>query len=551
MIGPSVNGFFNGMILSAKFLHNEVSENRNNSVLIRLNSPTGATNPDRRPIVLGLAIDRSWSMKGEKLEAVIQSASSLVNWLTRRDFLSVVAYAEDIHVIQPIVQLVEKTSIVNRIHTILPGTSTNLSGGWLHTLRGLELFSDATVYKRAILLTDGNPTQGITDPIDLIQIASDHYKKGISTTVIGFGDDFNEILLKDIADAGGGNFYYIENPEGTGDIFFREFGDIGSLYAQSIETKVLFGKDVEFLELISDIPFYTEMDPEQPSRIRAIVLQCGDMRADDIRNIVLRVRTHPENVIQNSNKEFGIKITGSFYNLSDKMKLENIQFDLNPDWKSESMKEDADVVVETIVARSGKTLKKASSLIKEGSLDEASKVLSALIREVDHQIDLAPEVMTSLKSRLETLESKIKENSKTAGKHLMAGASDIQYRNIDPISEDIEYHDQIFAYQSTGDIDLYKCPELKGNIQEKMHEGFRFVIINLKASSYIDSSAIGTLIQISGWLKRRGGELVVSDLRDSVKKVFSITRLESHIRVAETEEAARVIINDVIQERSI
>ncbi|AOP36191.1 sulfate transporter [Leptospira tipperaryensis] len=539
------------MILSAKFLHNAVSENRNNSVLIRLNSPTGAANPDRRPIVLGLAIDRSWSMKGEKLEAVVQSACSLVNWLTRRDFLSVIAYAEDIHVIQPIVQLVEKSTIINRIHTIQPGTSTNLSGGWLHTLRGLELFSDSTVYKRAILLTDGNPTQGITDPLDLIQIAGDHYKKGISTTVIGFGDDFNEILLKDIADAGGGNFYYIENPEATGDIFFREFGDIGSLYAQSIETRIQFGKDVEFLELLSDIPYYTELDPDQASRIKTIVLQCGDMRADDIRNVVLKVKTHPENLIHNTEKESGISITSTFYNLSEKMKLETVAFQLNPDWKSDSIKEDADVIVESIVAKSGKTLKKASSLIKEGSLEDASKVLTSLIKDVDNQLDLAPDVMGSLKSRLEALEAKIKENSKTAGKHLMAGAYDIQYRTIDPISEEVEYHDHVFVYKSVGDIDLYKCPELKSNVQEKMLEGYRFVIINLKASSYIDSSAIGTLIQVSGWLKRRGGELIVSDLRDSVKKVFSITRLESHIRVADTEEAARLIISDVIQERSL
>nr|WP_231384478.1 VWA domain-containing protein [Leptospira alstonii] len=516
-----------------------------------MNSPTGANNPDRRSIVLGLSIDRSWSMKGEKLEAVIQAASSLVNWLTRRDFLSVVAYAEDIHVIQPVIQLVEKTSIVNRIHTISPGTSTNLSGGWLHTLRGLELFPDAFVYKRAILLTDGNPTQGITDPIDLIQIARDHYKKGISTTVVGFGDDFNEILLKDIADAGGGNFYYVESPEGTGDIFFREFGNIGSLYAQSIETKIDFGKDVEFLELISDIPFYTEMDPEQPSRIRSVVIQCGDMRADDIRNIVFRIRTHPENLIYNGDKDSGIKITNSFYNLSDKTRLENAEFDLKPDWKSDSVKEDADVIVETIIAKSGKALKRASSLIREGSFEEVSQTLNSLIKEVDQRIDLAPEVMSSLKSRLEALRSKVKENSKTAGKHLMAGASDIRYRSTDPISEDVVYHDRIFVYKSVDNIDLYRCPELKSNIQEKMYEGFRFVVINLKSSSFIDSSAIGTLIQISGWLKRRGGELVVSDLSDSVKKVFSITRLESHIRVAETEEAARAIINDVIRERNV
>lgn len=233
------------MILSAKLMRPAGSSAKSNTLLVRLNTPTGPVSSQRQPLILGLALDRSWSMKGNKMDSVIQASSSLVNWLTRRDFLTAVAYAEDVQVIQPLVPLAEKNSVIHRLNSIQVGTSTNLSGGWLHVLRTLELHPIADGYKRVILLTDGNPTLGIKDPVQLIQIAADAYKKGISTTVIGFGNDFNEILLKEIAESGGGNFYYVETPEETGDIFFKEFGDIGTLYAQSIELKVDFPKGMD------------------------------------------------------------------------------------------------------------------------------------------------------------------------------------------------------------------------------------------------------------------------------------------------------------------
>ncbi|EPG74190.1 von Willebrand factor type A domain protein [Leptospira fainei serovar Hurstbridge str. BUT 6] len=535
------------MILSAKLLRPAGSSSKPNSLLIRLNSPPGGTNLQRRPLVLGLALDRSWSMKGDKLEAVIQASSSLVNWLTRRDYLTAVAYAEDIQVIQPIVPLAEKNSVIHRLGTIQVGTSTNLSGGWLHVLRSLELFPETDVYKRAILLTDGNPTLGIKDPLQLIDIAANAYKKGITTTVIGFGNDFNEILLKEIAEAGGGNFYFIETPEETGDIFFREFGDIGSLYAQSIEAKVHFPKGVDFLDVVSEVAYYTEPDPEESGRAKTLVLEVGDMRADDVKSIVIHFRP------SGKGQPESINVEASFYDLSDGMKLEQKQNELELNWLPNDVKEDADVIVETLIARSGKGLKKAGVLLKEGYSEEAVSLLNDLLKDINEKEELAPDVLQSLGFRITALKVRILENSPTASKHLVASASELKYGGaLDfPIDDGVEYHDEIFSYRTTEDIDLYKCPDIKNAIQEKMKEGFRYVVFNLARSSYIDSSAIGMLIQVAGWLRKRGGELIVCNLRDSVKKVFSITRLESHIRSVETEEDAFYLLQTWIQEKRI
>jgi Ca-activated chloride channel family protein len=54
------------------------------------------------------------------------------------------------------------------------------------------------------------------------------------------------------------------------------------------------------------------------------------------------------------------------------------------------------------------------------------------------------------------------------------------------------------------------------------------------------------LIQIVGWLRRRGGELVVSGLKDSVRKVFEITKLYNHIRVAENLPESKELIQRIL-----
>ncbi|MCB1177468.1 MAG: STAS domain-containing protein, partial [Leptospiraceae bacterium] len=111
----------------------------------------------------------------------------------------------------------------------------------------------------------------------------------------------------------------------------------------------------------------------------------------------------------------------------------------------------------------------------------------------------------------------------------------------------VETHDRIFEYKINGDVDLYKCPDLKALVQAQMKEGYKFIVFDLEQTKFIDSSGIGAFIQISGWLRRRGGELVVANIADSVRKVFEVTRLENHIRLARSMPEANDIINSIIQ----
>ncbi|HNM04593.1 MAG TPA: anti-sigma factor antagonist [Leptospiraceae bacterium] len=506
-----------------------------NHLLIKMKTPPAVSTEQRQPLVIGLAIDKSWSMKGDKIEATIEAASSLVNWLTRNDYVAIVAYSADVQVLQPFVQLKDKHAVVEKIRSLQVGTSTNLSGGWLQTLKIVETSNIPNSYKRVILLTDGQATLGIKDQAQFEQIAKDHFGRGISTTTIGFGNDFNEASLKAIADNGGGNFYFVSSPEEASGIFFKEFGDIGSLYAQAVEVKIRFSEGVRMMDLFNEFPYTSESDG-------SVSIQAGDIRSDDIRSIVLALEI-------NSDKEINLKevakVEVTYYNLFDKTKLEKISYSISGEY-SNNVIVDNEVVVERLIYSSAKTIVKAARLLQDNQIEVAKTLVNSAIEKIEDHMALSPEVLSSVLGRLRNMSARLRENVHTAGKHFMATGAEIFSRKEIIDTGGIETHDRIFEYKTVGDVDLYKCPDIKALVQNQIKDGYKFIIFDLADTTFIDSSGIGAFIQIAGWLRRRGGELVVTNITDGVKRVFEVTRLENHIRLAESMNEARDIIESII-----
>ncbi len=524
-------------------------ETQKNHLLLRLRTPANPTLTERKPIVIGLAIDKSWSMKGEKIESVIDASCALVNWLTRHDSLSIIAYSSDVQIIQPLTSLTEKISVTDRIRNIQVATSTNLSGGWLSALRTVEAANIPNAYKRVILLTDGNPTSGVKEPEALIQIAKDHLARGISTTTVGVGSDFNEAILMEIARAGGGNFYFVDNPEMASDIFFREFGDIGALYAQAIDINLELAPGIQFKELLNDLPhtMTEEIDEFQGNAFNVtrqkVNLQIGDLRADDIKSLVFKLEID-RSLKKMDGPLYQAKVT--YYNLLNQMKLESVESELPLHYEKSQGKQDPDVLVEMIMADAAKGMRQITDAVKLNKLDEARAILAVLVHSIEKNKHFAPNSLGSLLSRLNSMDNKIQEKVANLSKHIFAGSSFISRGPEQIDTKDMNLHDDIFEYKTSGDIDLYKCPEMKAVVESKLSEGYRFMIFDMSDTAHIDSSAIGALIQIVGWLRKRGGEFVACNIRDSVKKVFEITRLYNHIRVEESLPEAKDILNRII-----
>ncbi|WP_210415760.1 VWA domain-containing protein [Leptospira bouyouniensis] len=539
------------MFLEAKLEYPiiEKEEVQENHLLLRFRTPANPKVDERKPLVIGLAIDKSWSMKGEKMEAVIDASCALVNWLTRHDAVSIVAYSSDVQIIQPVTHLTEKVSITDKIRNIQVATSTNLSGGWLSSLKSLTQSKIPNAYKRVLLLTDGNPTSGIKEKQALVGIANDHLAMGISTTTIGVGNDFNEEMLVEIAKAGGGNFYYIDNPEIASDIFFEEFGDIGALYAQAIDVELQMAPGVRLKQVLSEtshqvLEEFDEFlgDAKTISR-QKINVQLGDLRADDLRNLVLRLEI--DDRVHQTNIPF-CEVNVSYYNLLKQNALETVKDSFVFERGQGKGKQDPDVLVEILIANATLGMKEITDFVKRGHIEDAKTMLFGLIQDIRNNLHFAPNALGSLLNRLLVLESKMTTKSDDLHKHFFMNSQMISKGPEKIDIKDVVVHNEIFEYHTVGDIDLYKCPEIKQLIEQKMAEGYRYMIFDFLHTSHIDSSAIGMVIQIVGWLRRRGGELVVTNIRDSVKKIFELTRLYNHIRVAEDLSSANEVLQRIV-----
>lgn len=93
------------------------------------------------------------------------------------------------------------------------------------------------------------------------------------------------------------------------------------------------------------------------------------------------------------------------------------------------------------------------------------------------------------------------------------------------------------------DIDLYNAPFFKEKAMELIDKGFTKILVNLAEVSYIDSTGLGTLVAINSTLQKKKGTLVVSELPESLLKVFEITKLTDILSITTTDKEARKILS--------
>ena len=503
-------------------------------LLVQLSSPP-IDDGQRTPLRVALAIDRSKSMYGEKLQSVIEAATALVNWLTRNDSLAVIAYDTNVEVIQPLLPLTDKFSVIERIQSIKAGSATNLSGGWLQALRMVEdepVQAGQPGFRRVILLTDGMANSGIVNPKELAAIALDHFQRNISTTTMGFGRDFSESTLRSIASAGGGNFYFIEGPEQAGSVFFEEFGEIAALYGQGLEIRLNFAPGVIVQEILNEIPHEQNGDE--------LILRPGDVRSDDSMNIVLVLQIDGK-VIDTSQPIVSAQC--SFYDVRNGAKMERLSAAAHVAVGQSTTQFNREVRLEALVASTSRALLEASRLSAERDLSAARELIKRKRSQIEASFDLAPALLKKLHERLGVTERNLGDNQSLLSKRLMAEADSLSRREIRRVTHG---HDRIFELAISGQIDLYRCPDLKASARRAIDNGYRFAIFDLNEVAYIDSSGIGALIQIFNWLKSRGGLLLLTNVQSGVERIFQMGKLDEFFMIRESPISARMMIEDLL-----
>ena len=208
----------------------------------------GASAAAAAPMNLAIVIDRSGSMKGDRIANAMTAAVGMVERMRDGDSVSVVSFDTQSTVVVPptLTTVATRPSIAAAIRSIRLGGDTCISCGLEEGMRQL----DATALggdrvNRMILLSDGATNHGIRDIGGLRGMAGHMRDRGLSISTIGVDLDFDEKVMAAIASESNGRHYFVANPSGLPSIFAQEFDSLLASVASDAELSIELPPGVE------------------------------------------------------------------------------------------------------------------------------------------------------------------------------------------------------------------------------------------------------------------------------------------------------------------
>lgn len=250
--------------------------------LVRLEAPAQA--PGRRgPVNLALVIDRSGSMRGDKLADAKKAAIGMLDQLNQEDRVAVVSYAGGSRLDQGSTRLDRdgRRRIEAAIRGISAGGGTALAEGLREGYREIRRTARTSDTRRVVLVSDGRPTVGITDRAQLDKVARAASQEGIVTTTLGLGLDYNEDLMTSLATEGGGGYHYAERSSELPAILRTEAADLAATVARQVTLTFDLYPGVSLAEV------YGYAARTDGSRVSVSI---GDMAAARKREILVELR---------------------------------------------------------------------------------------------------------------------------------------------------------------------------------------------------------------------------------------------------------------------
>jgi len=323
------------------------------------------TTTKRFPLNIAIVLDRSGSMKGEKMRQAKQAAKSIIEKLTAEDVVSVIMYDHEVTLIQPAVKVTAKDSIYKKIDAIEERGSTNLWGGTEKGFEQVKQFYQSSAINRVLLISDGLANSGLTNArVICNKVLQWKDGEGISLSTFGVGLDYNEVLMTDMAETGAGNYYFINDPQQMSAILEKELNGLATIAAQNVKLQIRMPAGIQLLKFHA---------VKADTKKELIEINFRDLFSADTKGVLVQFR-----LLDNTAIPFVFRSTLSYTDVADNgLKILETENKLQPLKNLDSFitHYNRNVLVQMVLAQANEVMEKAMAETDKGLYEGARLTL--------------------------------------------------------------------------------------------------------------------------------------------------------------------------------
>ena len=340
-------------------------------VLVRLRAGQAPDTAGPLRLNLALVIDRSGSMSGAKIEDARAAAVAMVKKLHDGDRAALVSYSDEVRVDaeSTVINDSSRAKLIEAIAKITDDGSTNLGGGLIEGLAQVTKNLTPAGVNRVLLISDGLANRGVQEPRELNRIARESLQKGVITTTIGLGTDYNEDLMTGLADHGGGNYYFVADSTKIEPVLNDELRQMAATVARDVALHLELADGIKVEKVHGWVP------REEGT---TFIVPLGDFFSGQLRSVLWKFKL-PADLKEGSEVVLGpIELTcnavgdeGTLHRLT----TEPIRLKISADKAAVLAARDPEVSARIAEIELATSMESASQLVAEGKFEEAQTVL--------------------------------------------------------------------------------------------------------------------------------------------------------------------------------
>ncbi|GAB4109885.1 MAG: VWA domain-containing protein [Roseiflexaceae bacterium] len=267
----------------------ESSEQQLLYVLLEATPEGAVTHLPKLPLNLCLVIDRSSSMRGDRLSQVKEAANRIIDQLEQSDFFSLITFNDRAEVVIQATRVTNRVELKQTIARVEAAGGTEMARGMALALQEVQRPLIARGISRIMLLTDGR-TYG--DESTCVEIARRAQSRNIGLTALGIGTEWNEDLLETMTASENSRAKYITSAQEVVSVFTEELRRMHSVFAQRVRISAALRPGGMLRSLDQVRPFIASL-PVAESTDREWESSVGDWTGADVQGFLLELVVPP------------------------------------------------------------------------------------------------------------------------------------------------------------------------------------------------------------------------------------------------------------------